>query len=68
MPEGWIATYDRGNIVTKRQLEIAQCRAYKDDHTVLKFQQAIMSTRQHTRKVTQYDTLLAQSIVDQNDV
>ena len=27
-----------------------------------------MSTRQHTNTVTQYDTLLAQSIVNQNDV
>ena len=42
--------------------------AYKDDHNVLLFQQAVMSTRQHTNTVTQYDTLLAQSIVNQNDV
>ena len=59
---------DRGNTVTKRKLEIAHWGAYKDDHSVLLFQQTIMSTRQHTNTVTQYDTLLAQSIVNQNDV
>jgi len=53
MPEGWIAMNDRGNIVTKCQLEMAQWGAYKDDHNVLKFQQTIMSTKQHTTKVTQ---------------
>ena len=68
MPEGWIATKVRGNIVTKRQLEIANWGAYKDGHIVLKFQQTIMSIRQYTHTLTQYDTLLAQSIVDQNNV
>ena len=47
---------------------MAQWGAYKDDHSILKFQQTIMSTRQHTNTATQYDTLLAQSIVDQKDV
>ncbi len=42
--------------------------SYKDDHCVLTFQQAIISIRHYPRSVTQYDTLLAQSIVDQNDV
>jgi len=47
---------------------MAQWEAYKDDHTVITFQQTIMLTRQFPTIVTQYDSLLAQSIVDQNDV
>jgi len=47
---------------------MAQRDAYKDDHIALTFQQTIMLTRQFPTTVTQYDTLLAQSIVDQNDV
>ena len=47
---------------------MAQWGAYKDDHSVLTFQQTIRLTRQHPNTLTQYDTLLAQSIVDQNDV
>jgi hypothetical protein len=43
--EGWSAMNDRGTIVTKRQLEMAQWGAYKDDHSVLTFQQTIMHTR-----------------------
>ena len=42
--------------------------AYKDDHNVLTFQQAILHTRHHPNTVTQFDTLLAQSIVEHNDV
>jgi len=69
LPEGWQATNYKGSTVTKRQLEMAQWGAYKDDHNALLFQQTILSTRQqHTHTVTQYDTLLAQSIVDQNDI
>ncbi len=59
---------DKGITETKRQLEMAQWEAYKDDHNVLTFQQTIMLTRQFPTTVTQYDTLLAQSIVDHNDV
>ena len=59
---------DRGAKVTKRQLEMAQWGAYKDDHIVLKFQQTITRTEHHTNNATQYDKLLAQSIVDQTDV
>jgi len=59
---------DRGTIVTKRQLEMAQWGAYKDDHSVLTFQQTIMHTKQYPNTITPYDALLAQSIVDQNDV
>ena len=55
---------DRGTIVTTRQLEIAQWGAYKSDHSVLTFQQTIMHTRQYPNTFTQYDTLLAQYIVD----
>jgi len=47
---------------------MAQWGSYKDDHNVLTFQQAILSTRHHPQTVTQYDTLLAQSIVDHNDI
>jgi len=68
LPEGWSTMNDKGSNVTKRQLEMAQWGAYKDDHNVLTFQQIIMSTRQHANTVTQYDTLVAQSIVDQNEV
>jgi hypothetical protein len=45
LPEGWTATNETGNVVTKRQLEMAQWGSYKDDHNVLAFQQAILSTR-----------------------
>ena len=66
--DDWSAMNDRGTRVTKRQLEMAHWGAYKDDHIVLTFQQTIMLTRQIPTTVTQCDTLLAQSIVDQNDV
>ena len=46
---------------------MAQWGAYKDDHIVLKFQQTITSTIQR-KKITQYDTRLAQPIVYHNDV
>jgi hypothetical protein len=59
---------DRGIRVTKRQLEMAHWGAYKDDHGVLTIQQTIMQIRHHPNIFTQYDTLLAQSIVEQNDV
>ena len=47
---------------------MVQWGAYTDDHSVLTSQQTIMDTKQHANTVTQYDTLLTQSIVDQNDV
>ena len=47
---------------------MAQWGSYKDDHSVLTFQQTILSIRPFPQNVTQYDTLLAQSIVNQNDV
>jgi hypothetical protein len=68
LPEGWSATNDRGTMVTKRQLETAHWGEYKDEHSVLTFQQTIMHTKQYPTTVTQFDTLFAQSIVDQNDV
>ena len=68
LPEGWSATNAKGITVTKRQLEMSQWGKHKDDHNVLTFQQTIMLTRQFPNTLTQYDTLLAQSIVDQNDV
>jgi len=37
LPESWLATNGRGSIVTKRQLEMPQCGAYNDDHSVLLF-------------------------------
>jgi len=40
---------------------------YKDDHIALLFQQAILNTKAHPNTITQYDTLLAQSVVS-NDV
>jgi hypothetical protein len=60
LPAEWTATNDRGMTVTKRQLEMAQWEAYKDDHNVLTLQQTIMLTRQFPTTLTQYDTLLAQ--------
>jgi len=69
LPAGWAATNDRGYTIPKRQQEMPQCGAYKDDHNVLTFQQTILSAREHANTDTQFDTLLAQSIaVDQNDV
>ena len=47
---------------------MSQWGACKDNHSTLLFQQANLSTPQHPREVTQYDTLLAQSIVIQNNV
>jgi hypothetical protein len=47
---------------------MAQWGSYKDDHSVLTFHQTILSTRPFPQNVTQYDTLLAQSIINQNDV
>jgi len=47
---------------------MTQCGAYKDDHSVLTFQLAILSTRQHANTITQFETLLAESIVNHNDV
>ena len=68
LPVGWAATNERGNKVTKRQLEVAPWGAYKDNYNVLTFQLAILSTRYHANTATQFNTLLAQSIVHQNDV
>ncbi len=59
---------DRGTRVTKRHLEMAHWGTYNDDHIVLTFQQTIMQTRQYSNTITQFDTLLAQSIVEQNHV
>jgi hypothetical protein len=41
---------------------------YKDNHNALQFQRVILSTRDHPRTITQYDTLLAQSTAAHNDV
>jgi hypothetical protein len=38
LPTEWSAMNDRGMAVTKRQLEVAQWKSYKDDHGVLTFQ------------------------------
>jgi hypothetical protein len=40
---------------------------YKDDHSDLQFLQAILSTRDLSQTVTQYDTLLSQLIATHND-
>ena len=45
LPADWSATNERGITVTKRQLEMAQWEAYKEDHIVLTFQQTTMLTR-----------------------
>jgi len=67
LPEAWQDLNEKGIIVTKRQLLIAAWGEYKDDHGTLQFQEAILSTRAHPHTVTQYDTLLAQSVVTHND-
>ena len=64
----WQETIEKGKIVTKRQMKMTLWGEYKDDHNALQFQQAIRSTREHPQTVTQYDTLLAQSIATHNDV
>jgi hypothetical protein len=64
LSEGWQTINDKGSTVTKPKLKMSQWEAYKDDHITLLFQQVILSTRQHPQTVTQYDTLLAQSVVD----
>jgi hypothetical protein len=52
LPTEWLATNDRGMTVTKRQLEMAQWEAYKDDHIVLTFQRTILHTRQYPNTIT----------------
>jgi hypothetical protein len=42
--------------------------AYRDDHKILPFQEAIMSTGPRTQTITQHDTQMAQPIVQHNDV
>jgi hypothetical protein len=42
--------------------------AYRDEHNILSFQQAIMSTNAHPQTSTQYDTQMAQLIIHHNDV
>ena len=41
---------------------------YKDDYIALQFQEAVLSTKTHPLTITQYDTLLEQSVVTHNDV
>ena len=68
-PSGRLDSYERQRKHrNKTTVRDGTMGSYKDDHILLQFQHTIMSTRQHTSTVTQYDTLLAQSIVDQNDV
>ena len=52
LPIDWSATNDIGMTVTKRQLQMAQWEAYKDDHNVLAFQQTILHTRQYPNTIT----------------
>ncbi len=68
LPESWQDVNEKGTEVTKRQLVMAAWGEYKNDHNALLFQETILNTRAHTHKVTQYDTLLAQSVVTHNDV
>ena len=68
LPELWHDINEKGTLATKRQLTMAAWGEYKDDHNALLFQQAILNTRAHPHTVTQYDTLLAQSVVMHNDV
>ena len=41
---------------------------YKDDHSALLFQGAILHTEAHPHTITQYDTMLAQSVFMPNNV
>ncbi len=68
LPNTWQDINEKGALVTKRQLQISTWGEYKDDHIALLFQTTILSTRPHPHTVTEYDTLLAQSIVTRNDV
>jgi hypothetical protein len=68
LPDSWQDINDKGTIVTKRQLKMATWGEYKDDHSALLFQTTILNTRPHPHTATQYDTLLAQSVVTHNDV
>jgi hypothetical protein len=51
---------EKGTLVTKRHRTMAVWGEYKDDHSALLFQQAILNTKARPSTVTQYDTLLAQ--------
>jgi hypothetical protein len=68
LPKAWQATYEKEDTNTKRQLQMTLCEDYKDDHSALRLQQAIISTREHPQTFTQYDTLLTQSIATHNDI
>ena len=68
LPESWQYIDEKGTLVTKRQLTMAVWGEYKDDHSALLFQEAMLNTKAHPHTVTQYDTLLAQLVVIHNDV
>ncbi len=68
MPNAWQNVNEKGTVVKKRQLLMAAWGEYKDDHNALQFQVAILNTIPYPQTVTQYDTLLAKSVVSHNDV
>jgi hypothetical protein len=68
LPEIWQSRNLKSNIITKRMLRKTTWGAYRDDHIILTFQEAIMSTKPHPQTITHYDTQMAQSIIQHNDI
>jgi len=68
LPATWQSHNLNGELVTKRMLNKTTWGAYRDDHIILSFQQAILSTKPHPQTITQYDTQMAQSTLQHNDV
>jgi hypothetical protein len=68
LPENWQAHNLKGNIITKRMLRKTAWGAYRDDHSILTFQEVIMSTKPHPQTIAKYDTQMALSIIQHNDV
>jgi len=67
LPATWQSHNLKGDNITKRMLKKTSWGAYRDDHNILAFQHAILSTKPHPQTITQYDTQMAQSSVQHND-
>ena len=68
LPENWQPHNLKNNLITKRMLRKTTWGAYRDDYSIMTFQEAIMSTKPRPETITQYDTQMARSIIQYNDV
>jgi hypothetical protein len=51
LPKGWQEVNEKSTIVKKRQLLMAAWGEYKDDHSALQFQEAILNTKPHPQTI-----------------